>query len=232
MSKPCLLRICFGCLCLLSSTLQAAEQWLLLTTPTMQPLSPLISSRLADAGIQAHIRLVPQARLVAELARQEADGAFLLTDLVAKAAPGIVPVPVVLHQYELMAVTQDAQIQIRKPADLAPYRVGLLRGSQISEQVSVEAGQIYRARSVNALVEAFAAGRFDVLLLARDLVGRQMTRVGVTRYQVQEPPLASKPLYLMVATRHRAALPALTRIFQQAVQQGSWPQEVEALLRH
>lgn len=221
-----------GWLCLLSPTLHAAERWVLLTTHTMQPLAPLITSRLAEAGIATDIRLVPQARLVAELARPEADGAFLLTELVAKAVPGVEPVPVALHQYELMAVTRQASIQIHQPADLARYRVGLLRGSQLSEQVVGQARHLYRVRSVETLAAALAAGRFEVILLARDLVAGQMKRAGVTDYRVQEPPLARMPLFLMVSSRHQAALPALTRVFQQAQQHGRWQQEVKALLQH
>lgn len=232
MRKLGLLWVWLGWLCLPSPVLHAAERWLLLTTPTMQPLAPLITARLAEAGIQADVRLVPQARLVAELAQPEADGAFLLTDLVAQTVPDVEPVPVALHQYELMAVTRQAAAPIRRPADLAHYRVGLLRGSQISEQVSQGLTHVYRVRSVEALVAAFAADRFDVILLARDLVAGQMSRAGITDYRVQEPPLASKPLFLMVSTRHKAALPVLTRIFQQALQQGRWQQEVKALMRH
>lgn len=231
MRKRGLLGMCLGGLCLLSPALQAAERWLLLTTHTMQPLAPLITSRLAEAGIAADIRLVPQARLVAELAQPEADGAFLLTELVAKAVPGIEPVPVVLHQYELMAVTRRTAAPIHRPSDLAHYRVGLLRGSQISERVSQDLAHVYRVRSVETLVAGFAAGRFDVILLARDLVVGQMSRAGVTDYRVQEPPLSRMPLFLMVSTRHQAMLPALTRIFQQALQQGRWQQEVKAVMR-
>lgn len=231
MRKRCLLGFWLGWICLLSPTLQAAEHWLLLTTPTMQRLAPLFSSRLAEAGIQADIRLVPQARLLAELAQPGVDGAFLLTELVTKTVPGVEPVPVALHQYELMAVTRQAASPIRRPADLAHHRVGLVRGSQLSEQVSRGLAHVYRVRSDEALVAAFAANRFDVILLARDLVAGKMSSAGVTDYRVQEPPLASKPLFLLVSSRHKAMLPALTRIFLQAQQHGRWQQEVKAVMR-
>lgn len=211
----------------------ATESWRLLTTPTMRPFAPLMQQLMAQADIQTEIRIVPQARLIDELGQGLADGAFFLTPKSMQAVAGLEPVPVALHHYELVAVTRDTTEQFKGLHQLAGYRVGLERGNQVSEQLVGAAAlpKLYRANSVPVLVQAFAAERFDILLLGRDQVARQMNRVGIRQYVVHEPPLAEEPLYLMVTAKRAAEVARLTRIFEQVVHHGNWTQQKDEILR-
>lgn len=223
-----------GWLWLLAMPFAVAENWRLLTTTTMSPFYPLVQQLLAQADIHIEVRIVPQARMIDELKQGLADGAFFLTPKAMKAVPGLQPVPVVLHHYELVAVTRDATEQFSDLRQLATYRVGLERGSQVAEQLAANAAlpKLYRASSVPVLAEAFAADRFDILLLGREQVVRQLKRAGVDHYLIHEPPIAREPLYLMLTAKRASSIPMLTQVFEQVIRHTDWMAQKEAVLQH
>lgn len=226
-----LLRNILGVLLLVwCPSLLAVESWQLLATPPMRPFAPLMQSVLQQAGISATVRYVPQARLIAELQTGRGDGAFFLTERARDSVPALEIVPVALHQYDLMAVSLKP-LAATTPDALARYRLGIERGNQLSEAWSVNYPRVYRGNSVPKLVQAFAAGRFDVLVLGRDQVARQLNRVKIAVYYLHEPPLQSMPLYLMLLPHRRGALPAVTKAFQQAVDSGAWSRQMSQVLQ-
>jgi hypothetical protein len=108
-----------------------------MATEANRVFEPAVRRVLAKAGFSPKVEYVTLARMQDSLNRHVVDGAFVIGDASLSMTDGI-KVPVPLLQNEIVAVSVDPDVVVRQVADLARYRVDVLRGNK--DQAELTAG--------------------------------------------------------------------------------------------
>jgi stage V sporulation protein SpoVS len=206
-----------------------AQKFIVAGTESVRPFAGLVTNVLKDAGFEPELQVMPMQRFTQALGESTVAGGFFLSEQAAKAVTGAVKIPVVLFKNEVVAFAVKPDVKITSNADLAKYKVGIVRGNATHEAVAKGITPLL-ADNEESEVKMLAAGRFDVAILARSLVAEYCKKAGIDKYYVQEPPVLITPLYFVLSAKNAGLEAKLNVAFKKQVDSGQWTKDINAVL--
>ena len=197
-------------------------------TEANRVFEPLIVNTLARAGYEMTVSFAPLTRMQLGLRNNTIDGVFFIGEDSLAVGKGI-KIPVVLYTNEVVALSLNPGIIIHQASDLQRWRVAVLRGN--ASQAKLTKGMaVTETDSYETSVKMLRAGHCDIVITSRLLVYSLIKQFELKDWTVHEPPLSSYPLFVALAPGQRDLVPALTQIFQGAVDRGEWQRSLDAVL--
>lgn len=191
---------------------------------------PAVTAILTKAGYTVKPVVVDeQSELIAAVAKNETDLGFFLAQPLITGIKDASFVSARVMSTDFCAVTKDPSVVVKNSADLKKYKVGIVKGN---------AGHAAATRGVSNVVEAaneveqfklLQDGKVDVVVSVRDLVVPMSRASGLTGATVCEPPVMKNPTFIAVSAKAAGKKAALDEIFNAALKDGSWGQELGKL---
>lgn len=195
---------------------------------SLSAYEPMVANALRNAGLSPTFIYQDQAELVTNLALNRIQGGFFLSEAAVAAIPGGAIIPVALSSNDTVAVTMMPGIAIASREDLATRTVGILRGNSAYRLAAGDA-RITEFEGPEGLFKALATARVEIALAPRASVREYAASAGMRVWKIQEPPLASTPLYFVVSAQGRPFVPELMAAFKKAQDEGSWATGTEKI---
>lgn len=211
---------------LLTVTWLPAQDLTIVVSELVGAYSGPVVQLLTDAGYKVTLNKVPNTRLMNDLNSGKVDGSFFLNDTAISNVKGLKKVPLVLFTTEIVAVSVDSSVKVTKIADLANYKVGVVRGNSLQADIT-KGLKVTEADNDEALVKMLGGKRFDVALMARSSVYILADKAKVSGVIIQEPALHVTPLYFVLTDRASGEMNKITKIFKDALDSGWWKKEFD-----
>jgi polar amino acid transport system substrate-binding protein len=167
-------------------------------------------------GIEAVIEAIPGARSLIMSNEGLIDGEISRMDGLEADYPNLVSVPVSLYEQRCVAFTKkDSKIRFDGWKSLDSYAIAAMRGAHWSEDGTKGMKNVVMLEQPSQMFTMLELGRVDVALAA-ELSGMQdITKLGYTDIQSQEPPLLVMKMYHYLNKKHSMALlPQITAVLQ------------------
>ena len=190
--------------------------------------SQLIRDIYSRAGLVASINPVPGKRSAVLVQNEEMDGEVGRIPLYGTQHPALVRVDPAFYSLTTgVFVKAGFRTQIRSPADLANFRVGIVRGITHAEHAVADLKNVVLLSKYEQLYQMIALGRIDVGIdtgLSGDAVIR---RLGLEGQVVHQGDIARLELHNFLGPGHADLAPRIGRVIQAMRDSG----ELEALTR-
>jgi polar amino acid transport system substrate-binding protein len=213
----------------LSAASAHAQSFTAACNPTVIAFEPLFQEVFAEAGLQLAMEGQPQARLFASLLDNEVQAGLMLSDAAISDLPGVIKIPYPLGYTEIVAVCADPSIRISSASDLPAFSIGIVRGNKIHE-ILTSGMKLTATESSDSLFRMLAAGRFQVAIATKQVVPGLAKAAGMDRFYIQEPPLASIPLFLVLTESGAPFKNRLSPVIKRWVESGAWDRKANAIL--
>lgn len=204
-----------------------AEELTIATFKGNSQFAPAVTSILKSAGYDVKVKVYDdQPDIIPVLAKGEADLVFFLAQPVIAQAKGATFITARLMNTDFVAVTTDPSVQIKSSADLKKYKVGIVKD---------QPGHVAATRGVTNIVEApnevaefklLQSGAVQVIISVRDLVVPMSQASGLKGAIVSEPPVMKTPTYIALSAKASSKKAALDKLFQDALNDGTWGKEL------
>jgi polar amino acid transport system substrate-binding protein len=166
-------------------------------------------------GIPVEFVDLPAKRSLLESSEGRVDGEVQRILAVGTQYPTLLALHPSFNYIEPSAFVKDAELRVEGWASLAPHSVGIVRGVGSSEAGTRGMPRVEAVSTMDQLMQALAAGRYDVAVNDRFsglLIIQRLGLAGVVR--VVEPPLQHIPLHHFLHERHRALLPRIEQVLR------------------
>ena len=190
----------------------ADEPDLVLNTWASAPLSRADHSGYLDQivieafrriNLKIDIQQKPVERSITDANDGRGDGEFIRVQGLSKIYPNLILVPEKIFDFEFVVFTKKQQLIINNWDSLKPFYVGIVIGWKILEKNI----QYVRHRSdvsgPEALFNMLDLGRIDIAVYSKFLGLEVVKNMNLKNIVVNSNPLAVKPMYLYLHTKHR-----------------------------
>ena len=180
--------------------------------PGLESFFPLFTAIYAEMGYKAEITVVPNERALLQVNAGEFDA-----DL-GRAADVIGPYPNLVYTNEPI-ITIDLQawakkgsgIVIAAPADLRPYRVGIVLGAKFEEAFTSSLGlYVEKVPSLDSLAKMLDLGRIDLVITSTAILDSPIFAVGV----LVAPKLATSQAFHVLNKMHVDLIPKFDEVLR------------------
>ncbi len=121
---------------------------------------------------------------------------------------------------ETMVYTMGTTFEVKGPKSLKPYKIGIIRGYKLSEQLTKGLNRL-PVNTTESLFKMPNSRRLDVILMLKSDGDRFLKEnAGFEKVRMLEPPLYSVPLFHFLHKKHRALIPKLEPIFKKMLKDG------------
>lgn len=172
-------------------------------------------------GIDATVVRLPVERALINADAGIDDGDMFRASGFEKDYPNLLQIPEKVLDFEFVAYTMQAEVQVRDWADLARYSVGYVTGWKIYERNVKTTRDVTAVRGLELLFPLLAARRAEVVLLDR-WQGLWLAREAGLVVRALAPPLARVPMFAYLHRRHEALVKPAAAALAEARRDGSW----------
>ena len=181
----------------------------------------IVLEAFARIGEEALITHLPAERSLLNTSQGINDGDLIRVGGLQHQYPDLVQVHEKLIDFEFVAFTMDAQINIDHWNDLSRYSVGIVRGWKILEEKAAHS-LLIQVDSLELLFTLLEKGRTDIVIYERlaGIYAIQAMQLGGV-YQI-EPPLEVQPMYLYLHRKHSGLVDSLVSALKDMKQDGTY----------
>ncbi|WP_082568738.1 ABC transporter substrate-binding protein [Rhizobacter sp. Root1221] len=166
-------------------------------------------------GIPVEFVDLPAKRSLLESSEGRVDGEVQRILAVQTQYPTLIPLHPSFNYIEPSAFVKDVALRAEGWPSLAPHSVGIVRGVGSSEAGTRGMSRVEAVSTMDQLMQALAAGRYEVAVNDRFsglLIIQRLGLGGVVR--VVDPPLQNIPLHHFLHERHRALVPRIEQVLR------------------
>ncbi len=189
-----------------------------------QPLSSMSLAVLKAAyeklGYTIETAKGPAARILADSNAGLSDGEVHRIAAISSQYPNLIRIDVPINTVEGMLISCGKTYDLKNIKDLEKYRVAVRIGNIYATNLTKDLPNVTRTTSADKLLQLLLEGRVDLLLSDRPWAISQKGLPGNECLRIQEPPLVTIPLYHYIHKRHRALVPAITRVLKKMQNSG------------
>jgi len=203
-----------------------------LTSTPGQPgfLDALALEIFGRIGIDATIVRLPVERALINADAGIEDGDMFRAPGFEKDYPNLVQIPEKVLDFEFIAYTTRADVQVRDWADLARYSVAYVTGWKIYERNVKTTQDVSTVRGLEQLFPLLAARRAEVVLLDR-WQGLWLAREAGIAVRPLDPPLARVPMFAYLHRRHESLVKPAAAALADAKRDGTWQRLYDQILK-
>lgn len=212
--------IAFLILAVLISPLWAKDTLVFSGPQNVEEFKKVLDMIYHPLGYTVKIRLLPGSRSLVMSDNGKTDGEVARTDIIEKSFQNLIQIPHPLSHLELVVFTQKNNISILNWQDLAPYKIGLIRGLRVFELPTKGMQQDF-CFSVESLFKKLNSGRNDVALYFPDEGMATVNALGLKGITYLKPPLQRIPIYHYIHNKHRSLVPKVTAQIKILTQDGT-----------
>ncbi|HSW05083.1 substrate-binding periplasmic protein [Aquabacterium sp.] len=151
---------------------------------------------------------LPAKRSLLESSEGRVDGEVQRILAVQTQYPTLVALQPSFNYIEPSAFVKDLALRVEGWPSLAPHSVGIVRGVGSSEAGTRGMARVEAVSTMDQLMQALAAGRYEVAVNDRFSGLLIIQRLGLGKVlRVVDPPLQHIPLHHFLHERHRALVP-------------------------
>ena len=170
-----------------------------------------------EVGYDIRVARLPTKRSYVHADVEKADGIVISTESLLKDYTNMIMVPVPLRQVELVVFSSTREFTVEGAASLRPYRVGLMRGYFLSEEITRDMDRII-VEDYDALFSILQVGRVDVALALKGEGRRFLKRhPRFQGFKVLEPPLFSATMYHFLNKKHESLIPKIIPVMERLI---------------
>lgn len=159
-------------------------------------------------GIPVEFVDLPAKRSLLESSEGRVDGEVQRILAVQTQYPTLVALHPSFNYIEPSAFVKDLELRVEGWPSLAPHSVGIVRGVGSSEAGTRGMARVEAVSTMDQLMQALAAGRYEVAVNDRFSGLLIIQRLGLGAVvRALEPPLQHIPLHHFLHERHRALVP-------------------------
>lgn len=173
-------------------------------------LDTLIREAFARIGTPVVLVTLPSERGLISAASGDTDGDINRVAGLSSKYPELVQVEESNMVYEFMAFSRRKGVAIRGWDDLRGLDVAFITGWKIFED-NVKAGSITKVDNPDQLFSLLRLDRVDAVLFDRWGGAHYLAKMNLSDAVAQEPPLATKDMFLYLNRRHAALAPRLAQ---------------------
>lgn len=194
-----------------------------ITSPAGDGFLDLLYGELfARLGIDFEIQLLPGERALRNADDGIDDGDVCRIANLSQRYPNLVRTTEPVLEYRMAVFSAGEELALSGADSLWPYRLGILSGWKILEDVTSGHPRRWELAATDQLFLMLAAGRLDLVFIDR-LLGREaIARLELTGIRELSPPLLTGTWYLYLHRRHQALLPAIDRELRRMKEDGSY----------
>ncbi len=172
-------------------------------------------------GKTAIITPLPASRAQQEANSGVKDGEILRIFNYGLETPNVIRVPTPYYNLTTAAFSQlSSEINISKLADLAQYRIGIVRGVQHTKVATRGMPKVYKSNTSEQLFRQLAQGHIDIALTNyRDGI-YTMKKLPPQTFKVLHKELAYEPLYHYINKQHANIVTEVDQIIKQLTANG------------
>ena len=194
------------------------------TPPVSTILEQIISEACKRLNVKLEFHELTGERALVLANQGEADGECCrIPEIVLREYQNLMQVPEGVFVVNFSAFTRRPDIKIHGWNDLKPHSVGTVTGWKILVQnmQTISPAQSIVLDTPDSLFRMLDMGRIDVGLYG-ELSGLDVIqRLNLKYINIQQPPLASHTLYLMLNKRHQALAPKFAAVFKSMKKDGT-----------
>ncbi|SMP88964.1 polar amino acid transport system substrate-binding protein [Epsilonproteobacteria bacterium SCGC AD-308-P11] len=209
------------------SFLHAAEQVLTINSGFSVPETHLLESIIKEGFKRADIPLkyqtLPNQRSLINANNGIDDGEAARIWEINKFYPNLLRVPVSIHSIDLVVLSRE-NLYIKKPSDLKPFNVGVIRGMKIAEQIAENAKPLSLTKTTDhlTLIKMLSTHRLDVIVTSKIALLTGLSETKEKGFFMASKPLLSRPLYMYLHKKHQALIPQFEKAFNSMVEDGTY----------
>jgi polar amino acid transport system substrate-binding protein len=182
-------------------------------------------------GIEITLTALPAERALINVNTGLDDGDMFRPEGIDSLYPNLIKVPERVLDYEFVAYTKRADIQIHKIEDLKPYIVGFPNGWKKFELRFKQVSEITMTTSIDELYPLIDKDRVDVIIIGRyggkTTVDKQALALHLIAH---EPPLIQADMFIYLNKKHAALLPRVAQALKDIKADGSYKKILDATL--
>lgn len=158
---------------------------------------------------------LPAKRSLLESSEGRVDGEVQRILAVQTQYPTLVALHPSFNYIEPSAFVKDTELRVDGWPSLAPHSVGIVRGVGSSEAGTRGMTRVEAVSTMDQLMQALAAGRYEVAVNDRFSGLLVIQRLGLASVvRAVEPPLQHIPLHHFLHERHRAMVPRIEQVLR------------------
>lgn len=206
------------------------EEIKIATFKGMAQFVPAVTKILTDAGYDVKPTVYnEQGELIAALAKTDTDIAFFLAQPIITGTKGAQFISARLMSTDFVAVTLDPSVSVKSTADLKKYKVCVMKDQPGQNAAVRGCTDIVYAASEMEQFKKLKAGEAQVVVSVRDLVVPMTRANGINNAIVCEPPVMKNPTFLALSAKAAGKKAELDKLFQTALNDGTWGKELGKL---
>ena len=186
-------------------------------TAVVEAYHRLLQRAYDEIGYDVVLKRYPVKRTYVQADFDKVDGILISSKSLLADYKNLIPVPVPLAQAELVVLSITEDFVVDGPSSLEKYRIGLLRGYLLSEQIT-RTMQRQIVEDYRALFSILQMKRVDVVIaLKRESQRFLATNPEFNDVRTLEPPLTTIPMYHFLNKRHRELISRVSPIVQRLI---------------
>ncbi len=174
------------------------------------------------AGVPIAISHLPAERSLTNANDGITDGDFVRISGLARLYPNLIQVPAKITDFEFVAFSKDASIQLKDWASAKPYHVGIVRGWKILEENLSGSASLTRVKNQKLLFTLLDKGRANIVVYSRFEGYEMIKHLGLTGVKALEPPLAVREMFLYLNKKHTRLIPVISEALKDMKQDGTY----------
>ena len=191
-----------------------------------------LDHRLPDIDIQ--FQVLPAERSLLLVDKGTNDGECCrIPQFVLKTHPNLVPVRESFYSVRFNVFARADSAHIERFEDLRPFSVGTVKGwkAAVNNLQRIEPSELHIVTHPSQLFRMLNDRRIDYAVMGYMSGMHSIRQLGFDQLQVQQPPLVEKPLYLLLADKHRALIPLISDTIKAMLDDGSIQRIHERIMR-
>jgi len=208
-----------------------AQQSLVLTTSMTAPLSrddqtgfydQVLLEAFRRVGQPVQITHLPTERSITNANLGISDGEFPRISGLDRLYPNLVKVPEKIVDFEFVAFTWRADIQLKDWNSCKPYNVAIVRGWKILEANLADVRSLVKVKNQKLLFSLLGKHRTDIAVYSRFEGHEMIKELGLQSVWVLEPPLTTREMFLYLNKKHLPLIPAIAQQLQSMKHDGTY----------
>lgn len=168
-------------------------------------------------GIPVEFQRLPRERAIRSADNGATDGIDARLPGLEQQYPNLIMVSVPITSIEAVVITKDKTFEVKGWESVAPYTIGLVRGTKLVEQ-RTQGMKAEAATTLEQALRKLEANRTDIVIHTRDALC-EAKKLGFTDLKVLEPPLEQVKGYHYLNKTHQALQAKLADVFTQMTQE-------------
>ncbi len=177
--------------------------------PLVEPVLTILREAYKSLNIEIGIVELPAARALLVSNSGGLDGELGRIAGIEESYDNLRSVPVPIWIIEGTAFSLDKLPPITGWSSLAPYKIGMLRGTIYAENATRDMQRIM-VNKPEQVFELLLKNRVDIGIMEKFVGINTIKKMGISEIKVWEPPLARYPIFHYLHKRHVRLIAALT----------------------